>query len=149
MLTQTGLYALQALLHLSAQEEGVRVPAGSMAESLSIPSGYLAKILHRLTREGLLESARGPGGGYRLLRDPSTLSVADAVAPFQHLKASSTCLLGGPCDPDAPCTAHRRRAAWNDAILDILKHTTLADLLDDPASQDLPHVSTYVPEKAL
>lgn len=129
MLSQTGLYALQSLLHLAEQGNGVQVPAGLMARELGIPGTYLAKVLQRLAREGILDSTRGARGGYRLAVDPADLTVAAAVSPFQDLKAPETCLLGGPCDHDNPCSAHARRAAWNAAALKILEETTLADLL--------------------
>ena len=129
MLSQTGLYALQALLHLAEQGRGAQVPAGVMARELGIPGTYLAKVLQRLAREGILESTRGARGGYRLNVDARRLTVAAAVAPFQELRAPETCLLGGPCDLKNPCSAHARRSAWNAAALEILERTTLADLL--------------------
>lgn len=129
MLTQTGLYALQALLHLAVQENGDRVSAALMAGELGVPATYLAKVLQRLAREGVLTSTRGARGGYRLAVDPARLTVAVAVAPFQELRTPKTCLLGGPCNPTRPCSAHARRTAWTAAALEILEQTTLADLL--------------------
>lgn len=129
MLTQTGLYALQALLHLAVHQNGHQVPASAMAKELGIPGTYLAKVLQRLTREGVLDSTRGARGGYRLAVGPDQLTVAEAVAPFQELRSPDRCLMGGPCDPNNPCPAHGRRAAWNQAALEILQQTTLADLV--------------------
>lgn len=129
MLSQTGLYAVQALLHLATHQNGRQIPAAVMAKELGIPANYLAKVLQRLAREGIVESTRGARGGYRLAGDPETVSVADAVAPFQELRSTERCLLGGTCDPDNPCSAHHRRSAWNAAALDILERTTLADLV--------------------
>jgi Rrf2 family protein len=138
MLTHTGLYALQALLYLAGQTPpGAQVSAATMATDLEIPRTYLAKILQRLVREGMLESARGPRGGYRLLRDPADLSVAEAVTPFQDLRTPQICLLGGPCDLDNPCTAHARRNAWNTRMLDLMQQTTLADLLSGAPPEEL------------
>lgn len=142
MLSQTGLYALQALLHLAEQKNGTRVSAATMAKELSVPGTYLAKVLQRLAREGILRSTRGAGGGYRLAMDPAALTVADAVAPFQELRSPETCLLGGPCDLDNPCSAHARRTAWNAAALQILEQTTLADLLSGAPLGDLEAVVT-------
>lgn len=128
MLSRTGLYAVQALLHLAIHQNGSQVSAAAMAGELGIPANYLAKVLQRLAREGIVESTRGARGGYRLTGDPARISVADAVAPFQELRSSERCLLGGTCDPHDPCPAHERRAAWNAAALQILEQTTLADL---------------------
>jgi Rrf2 family protein len=137
MLSQTGTYALQAALHL-ARQEGKTVAAGTMAQELELPGTYLAKVLHRLVREGVLRSTRGPRGGYRLSGDPAAVTVAAVVAPFQELRPSRQCLLGGPCDLQHPCTAHERRSAWTAAALEILERTTLADLLDGSPLPDLP-----------
>ena len=128
MLSQTGLYAVQALLHLAIHQNGSQVSAAAMAAELGIPANYLAKVLQRLAREGIVESTRGAKGGYRLTGDPHGISIADAVAPFQELRSSERCLLGGACDPLNPCSAHERRSAWNAAALQILEQTTLADL---------------------
>jgi len=130
MLSQTGLYALQALLHLAERGNGKRVPAAVMARELGIPGTYLAKILQRLARQGILESTRGARGGYRMLADPTRLTVSEAVELFQDLRGPVTCLLGGPCDPENPCNAHLRRIAWNAAAMRILEETTLSDLLE-------------------
>ncbi|HSG49583.1 MAG TPA: Rrf2 family transcriptional regulator [Longimicrobiales bacterium] len=146
MLSQTGVYALQAVLHLASQGRGVSVSAASVAEALDLPATYLAKVLHRLGRDGVLASTRGSRGGYRLADDPGSLTVARVVAPFQELRPSRTCLLGGPCDLSNPCSAHARRTAWSAAALEILENTTIADLLEGtPLSGELPaHVNTEV-----
>lgn len=130
MLSQTGIYALQAVLHLARNGRGESMPAAAMAEALELPSTYLAKVLHRLAREGVVVSTRGAHGGYRLALDPATLTVARVVAPFQELRPARTCLLGGPCDLEHPCPAHARRTAWTVSALAVLETTTLADLLD-------------------
>lgn len=136
MLSQTGVYALQAVLHLARQGGGEAVSAASMAEALEIPANYLAKVLHRLAREGVVASTRGAHGGYRLTDPADSVTVASVVAPFQELRPSRTCLLGGPCDLENPCSAHARRTAWTASALDVLEKTTLADLLDGAPIQE-------------
>jgi Rrf2 family protein len=127
MLSQTGIYALQALLHLAARDD--RVSAGEVAERLGIPSNYLAKVLQRLGQEGIVDATRGRNGGYRLSTSAESLSVADIIAPFQELHTPETCLMGGSCNPENPCSAHRHRVEWNAAIQDLLRTTSLSDLL--------------------
>ena len=145
MLSQTGVYALQAVLHLARQGRGESVSAASMAETLEVPANYLAKVLHRLAREGVVASTRGAGGGYRLADPPDTVTVASVVAPFQELRPTRTCLLGGPCDLENPCSAHARRTAWTASALEVLEKTTLADLLEgSPIRESL--TASAVPE---
>jgi Rrf2 family protein len=146
MLTLTGLYALQALLYLAGRDGTAQVTASAMARELDIPGTYLAKILQRLVRERMLESTRGPRGGYRLLTDPAELTVADAVTPFQELQTRQICLLGGPCDLDNPCTAHARRSAWNARTLELMQQTTLADLLSGVPMEGLAPVGESTQE---
>ena len=147
MLSQTGVYALQAVLHLARRGGPDAVPAAVMAEALDLPANYLAKVLHRLGREGVLTSTRGSRGGYRLACAPRVLTVARVVAPFQELRPTRTCLMGGPCDLANPCPAHARRTAWTASALDMLERTTIADLLEGTPLQDaLPE--TLPTEKA-
>jgi len=146
MLSQTGVYAVQAVLHLAMRHDGMRVPARRVASELGIPATYLAKVLQRLSRARIVESARGAHGGYRLAVAPEHLTVAAMVAPFEVFAARETCLLGGPCDIAHPCSAHERRAAWNAAALKILEQTTLADLMTGAPLDPLGSVSPSLPE---
>lgn len=129
MLSRTGIYALQAAMHLAQQPPEALISASVMAERLTVPANYLAKVLNRLTREGILSSTRGARGGYRLAIPSDVLSVAQVVSPFQELRTAKRCLLGGPCDESNPCTAHRRRLEWREARQSILRETTVAELL--------------------
>lgn len=147
MLTLTGLYALQALLHLAGKDTEALTSAAAMAQALDIPRTYLAKILQRLTRDGLLESTRGPRGGYQLTRSPSLVTVAEVVAPFQDLRMPQVCLMGGPCDVENPCPAHERRNAWNTRMLDLMKDTTLADLLTGTPLEEFVPVGNTTSEE--
>ncbi|MBT8337890.1 MAG: Rrf2 family transcriptional regulator, partial [Gemmatimonadetes bacterium] len=105
---------------------------------LDVPPTYLAKVLHRLAQEGVLRSSRGARGGYRLAGEPSEVTVAAVVAPFQEMRPSRICLLGGPCDLENPCSAHERREAWSSLALQMLESTTLADLLNGTPFRTLP-----------
>lgn len=135
MLSRSGVYALQAALHLAQQPPDTSVSAMQMAKRLDMPPTYLAKVLNRLSQEGLLASRRGSRGGYRLTVAPEDLSVERVVAPFEQFRTPQVCLLGGPCHEEDPCAAHSRRVAWNDARRHLLAQTTVNDLLDPPARQ--------------
>ena len=68
MLSKTSEYALRAVLFLARESRDIPVPAGDIATGLDVPANYLSKILHTLSRAGVVSSERGPGGGYRLAR---------------------------------------------------------------------------------
>ncbi len=130
MLSRSSVYALRAALHLARAPGGTPISAARMASELDVPREYLAKVLARLRQEGILTAMRGAKGGYRLGVPAPELSVATLVAPFDDLQPPEVCLLGGPCDPEAPCSAHKRRMQWNQARLRLLSATTVSELLD-------------------
>ena len=137
MLSVTATYALQATLYLARQAPAETVSAQQIARDLDVPANYLAKVLHTMANAGLLESTRGVKGGYRLAQDPRSLSVYDVVEPFNEFPKPSRCLLGGTCDLENPCTAHNRRLEWRRAQRNILRETHLAELLEEPALEEM------------
>lgn len=132
MLSQTAEYALRAVLYLARQEEGRRVQTSELAEALSIPRNYLSKTMSTLVGRGVLDSARGPRGGFRLAIRPTALTVARVVDTFDPPGARSGCLLGGgPCRPDDPCSAHGRWSGVALTVRTFFIETTVADLVAD------------------
>lgn len=129
ILSQTATYALRAMLHLAEADPGVPVRVDDIAEALKVPRNYLSKILHGLTRAGLLDSTRGPKGGFVLSRPPDTITLAEAIGPFDDIASHSGCLLGRDrCSDANPCPAH---TVWRDVstrLRAFLNENTLASL---------------------
>ena len=106
MLSQTAEYALRTVLYLADRDDDRLIGADELADALGVPRNYLSKTLHRLTRERILASARGKGGGFRLATDPRRLTLFRVVEPFDAISAERRCLLGRPaCDDrqSLPC----------------------------------------------
>ncbi len=153
MLSQTTEYALRALVHLAGA--GVATPpearssdppsdavpsvtlqAEEIAEALDVPRNYLSKILHTLSREGILNSTRGPRGGFRLAAPAAELPLSRIVQVFEpHLLADEQrCLLGqSVCSDDDPCPAHDHWKGVSRAVRAFFSATTLEDLVDGRA----------------
>ena len=130
MLSRTAEYALRTVLYLADRREDRLVGAYELAKVLGVPRNYLSKTLHRLTQEGILASARGKGGGFRLGADPARLTLLEVVEPFDAVSAERRCLLGRPaCDDRNPCPAHHRWKAVSTQVADFFRRTTVADLL--------------------
>jgi Rrf2 family protein len=137
MLSQTAEYALRATLYLARQPHGRPVTAEVIALALGAPANYLAKTLNAMARAGILTGLRGPTGGFRLVRDPAVLTVAEIAGTFDEPVARPMCLLGGrPCSSAHPCEAHVRWTAVTDAMREPLNTTTVADLLSDVSDMD-------------
>jgi Rrf2 family iron-sulfur cluster assembly transcriptional regulator len=137
MLSTTGEYALRAVLYIAQQSVDRPTPANEVAEALSLPQNYLSKTLNRLAREGILESLRGPRGGFRLALPTGELSVAAIVGRPANDRGPRQCLLGDrPCDVAEPCVAHSYWQAWTGTVQTMMEGTTVADLLDSGSTAD-------------
>lgn len=146
MLSQTSEHAIRALLYLAQQAPGEPVPADRIARALGAPGNYLGKTLQLLARRGLLASARGAAGGFRLLRAPNEIALADVVhAVDDGPRPQAVCLLGNrPCRAAAPCAAH---AAWSTVQQELwapLRRTTIADLLENAGKFDAEPVFAVI-----
>lgn len=78
-LSTKGRYAVVALADIAMQPDGTLVSLGEIARRQDISLPYLEQLFVKLRREGLVDSVRGPGGGYRLARPASEIRVADIL----------------------------------------------------------------------
>jgi Rrf2 family protein len=132
-LSQTAEHALRAVLYLAREPNGARVPAETIADALAAPRNYLAKTLGALVKAGVITSARGPHGGFRLAIPAADLNLARVVRPFMEPIGSAVCLAGDrACDGRDPCTTHERWSAVQADLLAPMERTTIADLLGQP-----------------
>ena len=129
-LPQTAVYALRAVHCIAEEPDGAPVRVTDIATRLGVPRNYLSKTLHALAREGILQSTRGPGGGFQLAKAPAHLTLAEVVQPFLPLEGRA-CILGrGTCNDRAPCAAHLPWKPVKAEIQDFFGLTTIANLLE-------------------
>jgi len=129
MLNQSADYALRAVLFIARQKEG-STNADAAARALGVPRNYLGKVLNTLAHAGVLESVRGPRGGFRLARSASAITLDSVIEPFQRLPERRVCLLGDrPCDSADPCDVHLRWRQIADPVNNFFRTTTVAALL--------------------
>jgi Rrf2 family protein len=118
------------MVALARLPDGVYAGAARIAQEIGAPQNYLGKLLKALAEEGLAESQKGLGGGFRLARDPREISLLDVVEPIERISRWSGCILGRPeCSETDPCAIHNRWKAVRDAYLRMLQRTTLAELV--------------------
>jgi Rrf2 family iron-sulfur cluster assembly transcriptional regulator len=134
MLSMTSQYALRALSHL-ARRSGEAVPGRDLAKSVEIPANYLSKVLLTLRNAGLVDTARGSGGGYRLRRPAQDIHLVDVVELFEEVSRSKPpCFLGRAraCTETKPCTAHSAWKALQAEYLRFLVSTPLSEIAGNP-----------------
>jgi Rrf2 family protein len=129
MLSKTGLHAVRAVVALAKLPDGVYAGAARIAQEIGAPQNYLGKLLKALAEEGVVESQKGLGGGFRLSRDARAISLLDVIEPIEHIRRWSGCILGRPeCSDINPCAIHNRWKSVRDAYLRMLEQTTIAQL---------------------
>jgi Rrf2 family protein len=79
-LSTKGRYAVTAMMDLALHDNNGPVTLGDISQSQGISLSYLEQLFARLRRNGLVEGVRGPGGGYRLGRSPSEITVAEIIS---------------------------------------------------------------------
>lgn len=134
MLSITSQYALRALSHL-ARKSGAAVLGRDLAESVEIPANYLSKVLLTLRNAGLVDTARGAGGGYRLRKPAENIHLIDVVELFEEIsRGKPSCFLGRtrPCSETTPCTAHSTWKGLQTAYLGFLVATPLSAIAGNP-----------------
>jgi Rrf2 family protein len=130
MLSKTGLHAVRAIVALAKLPDGAYAGAARIAQEIGAPQNYLGKLLKALAEEGLVESQKGLGGGFRLARDARAITLLDVVEPIEHIRRWSGCILGRPeCSDSDPCAIHNRWKAVRDSYLRMLQQTTIAELV--------------------
>jgi Rrf2 family iron-sulfur cluster assembly transcriptional regulator len=134
MISKTGIHAVRALATLAELPEGVYVGAGQLAAEIDAPRNYLGKLLKTLADEGLVESQKGKGGGFRLARHRGAISLFDVVEPIEHVSRWSGCFIGrAQCSDATPCAVHQKWGNVRDVYLQFLRETTIADLVPSMA----------------
>ena len=135
MLSTTSQYALRALVRLAAEPDGAAVLGRDLAKECDIPANYLSKLLWQLRNAGLVSTARGSGGGYKLERPAREIRLMDVVEVFEGLRNRPTCLLGkGECSDADACSAHHAWKKVRKTYLEFLDANTLADIAPGSAS---------------
>ncbi|MBK6766597.1 MAG: Rrf2 family transcriptional regulator [bacterium] len=130
LLSRPTTYAIRALLYMAKQNSDRPLLAPMIAEAERLPSSFLSKLLRTMSEAGILTSARGPGGGFRLARRPEEISLQDISILFDGLTLANECLLGyGKCTDLTPCPVHEIWGPRKDNVQNFLSTTSIASLL--------------------
>jgi len=130
-LTTKGRYAVTAMLDLALHYDQGAVTLADIAKRQGISLSYLEQLFAKLRRNGLVDSVRGPGGGYNLANDPSEISVADIVLAINENIDARRCAGKANCDGDERCLTHELWESLSIRISDFLSGISLADLVSN------------------
>ncbi|CAN4273341.1 COG1959 Predicted transcriptional regulator [Methylophilaceae bacterium] len=142
-LTTKGRFAVTAMLDLALHEslahdamangclpsEIKPVTLAGISERQRISLSYLEQLFSRLRRQGLVSSVRGPGGGYKLAKNYTDISVADVITAVDEQIDATQCGGHENCRDEGRCMTHDLWATLNSRILDYLGGISLADMV--------------------
>jgi Rrf2 family iron-sulfur cluster assembly transcriptional regulator len=128
-LTTKGRYAVTAMLDLALHQAEGPITLADISERQGISVSYLEQLFARLRKKGLVESTRGPGGGYRLSRDGGQIAVADVISAVDEKVDATRC--GGKvnCQQEQQCLTHDLWMDLSHQIQAFLSSITLSDLV--------------------
>jgi Rrf2 family transcriptional regulator, iron-sulfur cluster assembly transcription factor len=128
-LTRRGDYAIRAALALARLPPGRVLSARAIAEAMSIPGRFVPQVMAALARGGIVTARSGRTGGYHLARPASDINVLDVVEAVEGDGRRTACALrAGACQSDGVCPVHHLFFAAQEAMLDTLAGTTLAEI---------------------
>lgn len=138
-LSSKGRYAVMAMADLAKHSDGNAVPLSAIAERQELSLPYLEQIFNKLRRASLVESSRGPGGGYQLVSAPHEISISDIMLAVEEPVKMTRCHLEemGGCVGDSRCLTHDLWRALGDHIVGFLGSVSLGDVIDNAVARDM------------
>ncbi len=129
-LTTKGRYAVMALADLAGHANDGAIALSVVAERQSLPLAYLEQLFVPLRRAGLVESARGRSGGYRLAKPAAQVSVAAIMEAVEEDTRFTRCSHNDPrCSAATPCVTHGLWNALSETTGEFLSSVSLADVI--------------------
>jgi len=143
-LEKSGDYAVRAILYLTTHHGAGRRKNREIAEATHVPSPFLARILARLVKAGIVKATAGQDGGYELIRAPSELSLFDVIAAVEDVAPRECVLRNQACVESGArfCAVHEAWSAARDALHRELTATSFAALVQKRDSSSVRTRST-------
>ncbi|GGD58660.1 Fe-S cluster assembly transcriptional regulator IscR [Lacimicrobium alkaliphilum] len=137
-LTSKGRYAVTAMLDVALHSQRGPVPLADISERQEISLSYLEQLFSRLRREELVSSVRGPGGGYKLGRHATEISVGEVIHAVDESVDATRCSGKSDCQGGERCLTHSLWSDLSDRIAEFLNGISLGELM---AKQDIKLVA--------
>jgi Rrf2 family iron-sulfur cluster assembly transcriptional regulator len=128
-LTTKGRFAVTAMVDLSMRQTRGPVTLAAISERQHISLSYLEQLFGKLRRAKLVNSVRGPGGGYCLAKPTGAISVAEIIAAVDEPIDATQCGGKENCLDDRRCVTHDLWATLNEKMNDYLSSVSLADVV--------------------
>ena len=134
-LTTKGRYAVTAMLDLAIHASDKPISLADISERQVISLSYLEQLFSKLRRQGLVQSVRGPGGGYCLSRGAESIFVAQVIEAVNEAVDATGCRGTENCQAGSRCLTHDLWTDLSEQIHSFLNNISLASLVKDGDAQ--------------
>src|SRR5262245_20940458 len=128
-LTTKGRFAVTAMVDLSMRQARGPVTLAAISDRQHISLSYLEQLFGELRRAKIVNSVRGPGGGYNLAKPASAITVAEIIVAVDEPIDATQCGGKENCNDDRRCVTHDLWATLNEKMNDYLTSVSLADVI--------------------
>jgi len=141
-LTTKGRFAVTAMIDLALRQDNGPVTLAAISQRQEISLSYLEQLFGKLRRHGIVESVRGPGGGYTLARTADDVTVADIIIAVDEPLDATQCKGKENCQstPDKEqgtrCMTHDLWATLNAKMVEYLDSVSLKDLINQQSQKN-------------
>jgi len=141
-LTTKGRFAVTAMIDLAMRQQRGPITLAAISERQNISLSYLEQLFGKLRRHELVDSMRGPGGGYSLARLARNITVADIIFAVDEPLDATHCGGKGNCKVgrspgSSTCMTHELWSTLNRKMIDYLDSVSLQDLVDQQRMRQL------------
>jgi len=131
MLSKSCIYALRSIVFIALNAKiDSKISIISIADELEIPSAYLGKILQQLTKNNIIQSAKGPNGGFYIDDKSKKNKLINVIEVMDGLSFFTECGLGlSKCSDDHPCPLHDDFKIYRDGLWVLFNSTSILSLV--------------------
>ncbi len=146
-LTTKGRFAVTAMIDLALRQNSGPITLAAISERQNISLSYLEQLFGKLRRHELVDSVRGPGGGYTLAKFAREITIADIIFAVDEPIDATSCGSKTDCSTgkngalSGKCMTHDLWTRLNRTVVDYLDSVSLQDLVDQQRMRQLEHQS--------
>jgi|TARA_B110000971_G_C19682363_1_gene351692 Rrf2 family iron-sulfur cluster assembly transcriptional regulator len=129
ILTTKARYAVTAMLDIAYHTEGKPISLPEIAVRQNISLSYLEQLFSRLKKNGLVESIKGPGGGYRLSKGADDIVISDVIHAVEENLETTACNGKSNCHNNQQCLSHNLWEDLGTEIKNFLSDVTLQQVI--------------------
>jgi Rrf2 family protein len=133
MLSRASKYAILSTLFLAEHSnEKKKISVKKIADSIDVPSPFLAKLFQQLVRGNIISSTKGPNGGFFLTKANTNKNVLDIIDNIDGLSKINECFLGlAECDGSNPCPVHFIVEPFKENIMKKFRDKTIKEFAQE------------------